>query len=149
MCVPTQDDENEDSDPPGTAEVAAVAAGGRVGGAAAETSGKERLVEEPLSVLLAGVLHQVCVKCGKKGRNGEGGAKWGALTVCEPKIVDVARLAAFTKRVATIAMDSGPAEALALLGCVLRYTPASRCCCHVVASLRSSASAILQHNKAW
>lgn len=52
-------DEDEASDPPNTAEVAAMSAGGRVGGAAAGSHAKDRLVEEPLAVLLAGVLHQV------------------------------------------------------------------------------------------
>jgi hypothetical protein len=40
--------------------------------------------------------------------------------LCEPKIIDVARLAAFAKRCASMAMASGTSEALVLLGCVLR-----------------------------
>jgi hypothetical protein len=62
MLEPNMQDGDEESDPPNTAEVAAVSAGGRVGGSSAGgSSSKDRLVEEPLAVLLAGVLHQVCV----------------------------------------------------------------------------------------
>lgn len=41
----------------------------------------------------------------------------------EPKIIDMARMAAFAKRVASMALQAAPGEALVLLGCVLRWGP--------------------------
>ncbi|KAL6761314.1 nucleolar complex-associated protein-domain-containing protein [Haematococcus lacustris] len=127
---PRRGEEQEEDDPPGTAELAAAAVLGLLGGGVQSERGvpldsltpgapgatQERrqqqqqqqqqqqgvhpvACEEPLATLLAAVLSQM---------------------MCEPKIIDMARMAAFVKRCASVALSSPTPEAMALLGCILR-----------------------------
>ena len=40
--------------------------------------------------------------------------------LCEPKVTDISRMAAFTKRCTTIGLSAPTGEAMTLMGCVLR-----------------------------
>lgn len=62
--------------------------------------------------------------------------------LCEPKIIDMGRLAAFCKRAASAALGCGTAEAMVLMGCLLRCAssvPGVPSACMVLCSWRCMA----------